>query len=283
MTFGKILVTGAAGYLGVTVTRSLEAAGASRRLGLSLFDEELARTLPNYDAVIHLAALVDKRPEAAGDCFRVNAEGTRWLAERLKPGQTLIVASTKDVYDRSCELYETVPETCSTEYTGQNGYAWSKLVGERYAEFYAAQYGFRLGIFRLSTVFATPSEGNPGGFVSGFARAIRDGKGLTLRARGMQVRDVLPAEELARAFKLFLTSDLSLETFNIGGGLPNALTFADLAERIGMANRQPVSVELSDQSIPPGDQFRFVADIGKLKEKLGWEPMFDLNSSLANV
>lgn len=283
MTFGKILVTGAAGYLGVAVTRSLGAAGASRRLGLSLFDEELAQVLPNYDAVIHLAALVDKRPEAAGDCFRVNAEGTRWLAERMKSDQTLIVASTKDVYDRSCELYDAVPETCSTEYTGQNGYAWSKLVGERYAEFYAAQNGFRLGIFRLSTVFATPTEGNPGGFVSGFARAIREGKRLTLRARGMQVRDVLPAEELARAFELFLKSELRRETFNIGGGPAYAMTFSELAEQIGLANRQSVSVELSDQPIPPGDQFRFVADIGKLKEKLGWEPTFDLNASLASA
>jgi CDP-paratose 2-epimerase len=283
MNSGKILVTGAAGYLGTHVTSILGADGSSRRLGRPLFSDELERVLPDYEAIVHLAALVDKRPEAAGDCFRMNADGTRWLAERLTAGQTLIFASTKDVYDRSCELYEAVPESCSTAFSGQNGYAWSKLLAERYAEFFADQNGFRLGIFRLATVFAAPSEGNPGGFVSGFARAIREGKRLTLRARGLQVRDVLPVEELARAFDLFLKSGLRRETFNIGGGLGNALTFAELSERIGLANRQPVSVELSDQPVPSGDQLRFVADVQKLKEKLGWEPVFDLNASLANA
>lgn len=281
MTFGKILVTGAAGYLGGHVAQALAADGASRRLGLSLFDEKLERALPNYDAVIHMAALVDKRPEAAGECFRVNGEGTRWLAERLKPGQTLILTSTKDVYDRTSELYDPVPETCTTEFTGQNGYAWSKLAGERYAEYYSNQNDFRLGIFRLSTVFATPTEGNPGGFVSGFARSIRDGKRLSLRGRGRQIRDLLPVGELTRAFELFLTSELKRETFNIGGGPTFALTFADLAERIGMALRKPALVDLTGQPVPPGDQFRFVADVRKLKEKLGWEPAFDLNASLA--
>lgn len=283
MKFGNILVTGAAGYLGSHVTSSLGADGASRRLGRPLLSDELEQVLPNYDVIIHLAALVDKRPEAAGECFRMNAEGTRWLAERLKAGQTLIFASTKDVYDRSCELYDAVPETCTTEFTGQNAYSWSKLIGERYAEFHSNQNGFRLGIFRLSTVFAAPSEGNPGGLVSGFARAIREGKRLSLRGRGSQIRDVLPVEELTRAFKLFLKSELTRETFNIGGGPAYALTFSELAERIGMAVRKQAWVELIDQPVPPGDQVRFVADVQKLKEKLGWEPTFDLNSSLASA
>jgi len=49
----------------------------SRRSGHDILDNEDVKMVADYDAVIHLAAYLDKDPSAAELCFRTNAEGAR--------------------------------------------------------------------------------------------------------------------------------------------------------------------------------------------------------------
>ena len=72
----KILITGGSGYLGTHVRQFFAADDFSRRSGHDILSEEDVKLVANYDAVIHLAAYLDKDPAGAELCFRTNAAGT---------------------------------------------------------------------------------------------------------------------------------------------------------------------------------------------------------------
>ncbi len=274
------LVTGGSGYLGTHVRTYFGADNASRRAGWNLLDGTTRDRIAGYPLVIHLAAVVDKSPRAWDLCRESNIEATIRLAECLTPDQTLIFASTKDVYNSTSELYAAVPEDCPTAYEAQSPYAWSKWLAEENLRFLARHRGFRLGIFRLSTVFAPATEGNPGGWVSRFAEVARRGDNLTLKNRGRQVRDVLPVDELCRAFELFARGTTRYGLFNIGGGPEYALSLADAARRLCRLSGQSEDLVILSDEPTPGEQTRYVSDTSRLRELLGWEARFDLDAAL---
>src|SRR5688500_18087360 len=159
----KILVTGGSGFLGNHVRRFFEADDFSRRSGFDLLNLQDAQTVENYDAVIHLAAHLDKSPEAAEEVFLTNVEGTVNVLKNVRKGAAFIFASTKDVYGRFADNFVEVPESCPTLYAGQSALEWSKLIAEQYVPYYAKQNGFRSCIFRLSNVYGkTPDNASPG-------------------------------------------------------------------------------------------------------------------------
>jgi nucleoside-diphosphate-sugar epimerase len=277
----KIIVTGGSGYLGSHVRRYFGADDFSRRTGMDIRNPADARSIADYDVVIHMAALVDKRPEAASSVFAVNVGGTINLLENLRRDQVLIYCSTKDVYGSHIDQYKQVPENCSTEYSSQGAYEWSKLIGEKYAQYHAKRAGARLGIFRLSTVYGPASKDNPGGFVSHFARAVKNGEELRLKMRGEQVRDLLHVEDLARGFEHFIESDQKQSCYNIGGGPRNAVTLYELTQMLGrLAERSP-KVVLTDEEVH--EQIHYVTDISALERDLGWRPQYDLGIGLRTI
>jgi CDP-paratose 2-epimerase len=277
----KIIVTGGSGYLGKHVRRYFGADDFSRRSGLDIRNAADARSITDYDVIIHMAALVDKRREATNSVFAVNIEGTINLLENLRPGQTFIFCSTKDVYGNNIDAYEHVPESCSTEYCGQGAYEWSKLLGEKYVQFYASRAGARAGLFRLSTVYAPTGRENPGGFVSLFARAIKNGEPLKLKMRGEQVRDLLHVEDLARAFERFIESKLDRACYNVGGGPRNAISMYELTQMLGRLAGCSPDVTLLDEEVR--EQINYITDIGALGRDLGWKPQLDLGIGLRTL
>ena len=158
----KILVTGGSGYLGIHVRRFFGADDFSRRANLDILSENDAVRVADYDAVIHLAAYLDKDPAAADLCFRTNTEGTANVLRHMQPNSVFIYASTKDVYGAHANDYAEVPEDCPTDYCDQTALEWSKLMGERYVDYYARQRNIRACIFRLSrSMPVLPKETNP--------------------------------------------------------------------------------------------------------------------------
>ena len=202
----KILVTGGSGYLGIHVSRFFDADNFSRRCNLDILDSVDVSRVAAYDAVIHLAAHLDKDPAAAELCFRTNAEGTANVLRHMQPNSVMIYASTKDVYGSHATSFEEVPEECSTDYAGHTALEWSKLIGERYVEYYAAERKIRACIFRLSTVYARPSEGNESGFVTHYVESIKRGWPIRLPLDGQPVRDILHVDDFARACNAFFES-----------------------------------------------------------------------------
>src|SRR5262249_25782689 len=103
-------------------------------------------------------------------------------------------------------------------YAGQSALEWSKLIAERYVEYYANRRNFRACIFRLSTIYATLTEDNKPNFVTHYADAINKGESIRLPGAGRPRRDLLHVDDFARACEAFIDSTIRNGLYNLGGG-----------------------------------------------------------------
>ena len=278
----KILVTGGSGYLGTHVCRFFNADNFSRRTGHDILDGEDVKMVADYDAVIHLAAYLDKDPAAAELCFRTNAEGAANVVKNLKPNAAFVYASTRDVYGSHANSHTEVSETCSTEYCDQTALEWSKLIGERYVEYFARRNDVRACIFRASTVYARPSEGNESGFVTHYVESVKRGWPIHLPLDGQPVRDILHVDDFSRACQAFIDSAHIAGLYNLGGGAQNSTSLRELVEMIGrLIELEPVIVD--GGPLPRNVPVRYVSDLTKIRERLAWQPQIGIEEGLRSL
>jgi len=278
----KILVTGGSGYLGAHVRRFFGADDFSRRSHLDILNPHDLARVGDYDAVIHLAAHLDKNPQAAETCFRTNAEGTANVLRRMQPNACFVYASTKDVYGSHADNYSEVPETCPTDYSNQSALEWSKLMGERYVDYYARERGVRACILRLSNVYAPASDDNEPGFVGNYVEAIKHGEALRLPLHGSPVRDILHVEDLARACQCFIDSSVAYGLYNLGGGRFGATTLRELVETIGrLAARTPVIDEAA--GLPAPSPINYISDTSRAESELDWRPTISIGEGIKTL
>src|SRR5688572_13233579 len=273
------LVTGGSGYLGTHVRSFFKASDFSRRSSLNILEEADARIVENYDVVIHLAGHLDKTPEGAEECFRTNADGTRNIIRNMRPGSVFIYASTKDVYGAEANAYEFVAEDCPIDPNPASAFELSKLIGERYVEFYAKQRGVRACIFRLSAIFARPTDGNENGFVTHYVESVKHRWPIRLPAGVDPVRDIMYVDDLSRACRAFINSQVEFGLYNLGGGRLNALSVRDIIGRVGrMLDIEPLIED--DPNIPPPLQTRYVSDTTHIQKELGWRLQIGVDDGL---
>jgi len=278
----KVLVTGGSGYLGTYLKRHFDADDLSRRAGLNILSTEDAAIASQYDLVIHLAACLDKSPEASEEVFLTNVEGTINLLKNMRKDAAFIFASTKDVYGRFADNFAEVPEECPTLYAGQSALEWSKLIAERYVEYYAEQNGFRSCIFRLSNVYAPPSDGNTPGFVGSLADAVNKGERIRLPGNGLPVRDHLHVDDFAAACSEFADSVIRQGLYNLGGGGANALTLNRLIEKMETVSGLQAVID-NENPLPDPVPFRYVSSLNRVSQELGWMPKMSLEEGLETL
>ena len=278
----KILVTGGSGFLGTHVRKFFEADDFSRHAGLDVLNLQDTQRVEDYDVVIHLAALLDKSPEAGDEVFLTNVEGTINLLRSMRENSVFIFASTKDVYGRFADNYREVPETCPTLYSGQTALEWSKLIAERYVEFYARQRNFRSCVFRLSTVYAPASEGNTPNFVSHYAEAFNLGEPLRLPAGGTPRRDLLHVEDFAGACQAFTGSVIRHGLYNLGGGRANALSLRELIAKLEEVSGYQTSID-EQNPLPAPAPLNYVSDLTLVQQELDWKPKINLDEGLKSL
>ena len=278
----KILVTGGSGYLGTHVRSFFNADDFSRRSGHDILDEDDVKLIQDYDVVIHLAAHLDKDPAEADACFLTNAEGTARVVKHVRPGAVFIYASTKDVYGSKAGDYYTVPESCPAEYNEQSALEWSKAIGERYVEYYARQIGFRACIFRLSAVYARPSDGNESGFVAHYVESVKRDWPIRLPLRGQPIRDILHVDDFSRACQAFIDSSNSFGLYNLGGGPENAASLREIVETIGKLIQKEPNI-VNDDLLPHPVPVNYISDLTRVQHQLEWKPTIGIDEGLRSL
>lgn len=151
----KILVTGAKGQLGQDVVKLLEEQTCEvfgfGREELNITDEKQVNEKVlsiQPDVIIHTAAYtqVDQAESDEEAAFKVNAEGTKYLAQAAEAvGAKFCYVSTDYVFDGT----KNAPYKADDQTNPQTVYGKSKLVGEQYTQEYCSKYY----IVRTSWVF----------------------------------------------------------------------------------------------------------------------------------
>jgi len=160
-------------------------------------------------------------------------------------------------------------------------YASTKLMQEYVLRQGLAGSPTRLCVLRLQNVYGPGQSLHNAytGILSIFARQILDGQELDLYEDGRIVRDFVYVDDVVRAFeRAAVADDVDEEPVNIGSGRP--------AELVGLASallrclgRPPDLWSISGR-FRPGDVRHALADIGRARTVLGWEPRVTLEPGL---
>lgn len=278
----KVAVTGGSGYLGNHVTRHFGADDFSRRKGRDILNGQDAAELAEYDIVIHLAARLDKDPDFADEVFLTNVEGTVNVLKNIRRDAVLIFASSKDIYGRFADNFAQVPESCPTLYSGQSALEWSKLLAEHYVDYYAHTNKFRSCIFRMSTIYAPPSEGNIPNFVGNFADGIICGAAIRLPGSGRPLRDILHVDDFAAACEAFADSVIRHGTYNLGGGSNNAFSLRRIVQKLEEVSGLNAVIDEA-HPLPAPFPMNYVSDISRVDQELGWKPRMNADDGLKTL
>jgi nucleoside-diphosphate-sugar epimerase len=275
----KVLVTGGSGYLGTHVRKFFDADDLSRTSGKDILNLGHVACVRDYDMVIHLAAHMSKSPGEERRIFLVNVEGTVNILREMRKDAVFVFASTKDVYGRFADSYETVTETCPTLYSGQSPLEWSKLIAEKYVEYYAHQRGFRSCIFRLSTVYAPATGGTTPNFVGHYADAINRGEPIRMPGAGRPRRDLLYVDDLSKACEAFYSSVINHGLYNLGGGQQNAVTLAELIKEMEHVSALQAVIDEADP-LPNPVPVNYISDLSLVTQELDWSPQVSVAAGL---
>jgi dTDP-L-rhamnose 4-epimerase len=279
----------------------------------------VSRALDGVDSVFHLAAVVGVG-QSMVDVERytsVNVVGTAVLMECLarRPVRRLVVASSMSVYGeglfedsrgtrreappRTLEqlrrgLWEVVdergerlrpvptPETKSPAL--ESVYAISKYDQERMCLLLGRAHGIPTVALRFFNVFGPRQAlSNPyTGVLAIFASRLMNGDRPLVFEDGLQQRDFVAVEDVARACRLALESERATGVaINVGSGRHR--TILEVARDLASALQRPDLEPDVTREARVGDVRHCFADVTLAKQLLGYEPQVDFQAGLKRL
>jgi len=294
----RVVVTGAAGFIGGQVARALADAGhdvlavdhlahstapraaqttwtaLDRHPGITLIEADLTvddLTKPaEADAVVHLAGRPGVRTSfgaGAAATERDNVEATRRLLAACTGRPRFVLASSSSVYGSAPR-----PSRETDEPRPASPYARSKVRAERLA----LSSGLPVTVLRYFSVYG-PGQ-RPDMAFHRFIEAARAGSPLPVLGAGLQSRAFTYVGDVVAATVRAATTDLPPGTIlNIGHDRPEPLAHAIalLGELIGVRQR------VDHRPPAPGDTPRTWADPTRAEDLLGWRATTPLAAGLA--
>lgn len=307
----KILVTGAAGFIGSNLCERLLSLGhmvcAVDNLSQSTlrnfkeflghphleFFQEDVRNVPALESLardattlVHLAAFKIPRYGDAYDTLTINVHGTESvLKAAVKHKARVVLASTSDVYGKNPHL--PFAETHDL-YMGESNvkrwaYAVSKILDEHFCLAYQEEHGIPVTILRLFGGYG-PRQNTTwwGGPQSVFIQAALADQPMEIHGDGLQTRSFTYIDDTIDGIisALFLEKAAG-EIFNLGN--TKEVTILDLARLVWKLAGcgEPKLKFTSYQTFGKYEDVRNrVPDITKAKKILSFEPKTDLEEGL---
>jgi nucleoside-diphosphate-sugar epimerase len=251
--------------------RSHEVIGWDKKEDLFTLDAAtLARE--NIELLINLSVVADRQSatfQVGAPTDEVNVGGARYLAKILKGSEiTWVQMSTREVLGpiyRPRDVRRTAagyrPKFLVGEeapYAPQNFYGKSKIVAEFISESHP-----RSVIVRLTTCY-TDFDHPAGNWVVSLIRSAVRGQPVGLTQGGLQFRDPLHSDDLARLLLELHCKKVFGERIHAGGGARNLISLKEFVRR---ANPD-VKIERR-----PGGDVGFAFDIRKATRLTGWKPL----------
>jgi nucleoside-diphosphate-sugar epimerase len=294
---GRVLVTGAAGFVGGHLLPAITAQ-LPDAVVIPLTQQDcditdaaavealIARTAP--DACIHLAAIA-AIPAARRDpalAWRVNLDGTLHLARALAvhcPKARLLFISSADIYGASFRAGLPLDETAVL--APRNTYAATKAAADLALGAMAAESGLR--VVRLRPFNHTGPGQSAEYVLSAFARqVVRIKAGLqapVMRTGDLAAeRDFLDVRDVCAAYASALTADLPSGTIlNLASGTtrPVGAVLETLLRLEGVEAR----IERAAELLRPSDIPRAIGDAGLARARLAWAPAIPWEQTLRDL
>jgi len=277
----KVLVTGAAGFIGQHVLKALEQ-GDHEVIGLDVTQPvrppwiyaditQPLKAIPALDAVIHLAAMANPREcDAHPDqAFNVNVNGTHQVLK-----MALESGAKKFIFSSSAHVYDIPPKYLPTDEMAalrlNNVYTTTKILGEELCRLYWSNYGLSYTTLRLYNVYGN-GQGR-GYFIPDKIEEAQRGK---IDLQGSDVtKDWIYVDDVADAFVKAVSGPF-VGALNIGTGIETNLgTVAGI-----IAEAYEVRLATFPASVPT----RMCADIRRAQTVLGWSPKVSLAEGLSRL
>jgi len=306
----RILVTGAAGYLGSTVINILKdteceiarlemsgnlssIAGSKAKImdipGDIRDADLLEKALENADIIFHFAAQTST--------YKANAEPLNDLQINVIPVLTMLEILRKKGRVASFIFSGTVtqmglPKKLPVDEGPSDDpvtvYDLHKLMAEKYIKYYSKMGHVKGTTLRLANVYGhgPKSSSSDRGILNLMAKRALSGQDITVYGDGSHIRDYIFVKDVARAF---LLAAENIETLNgrhcvIGSGEGISLSdaFSLVSERAGLVTGKIVRVVSVDppKDLSPIEERDFVADSSLFRKTTGWTPMYKLQQGI---
>jgi nucleoside-diphosphate-sugar epimerase len=300
----KALVTGAAGFIGSTISETLLDRGASvtgldcftdyyprpikernvaslkGRPGFELVEStiqsaDLATLLDGVTHVFHLAAQAGVRKSWGRD-FQIyttnNVDATQVLLEACtgRPIERFVYASSSSVYGDLVAIpmrEDALPQPVSP-------YGVTKLAAEQLCYLYHVNYGVPAVAMRYFTVYG-PRQRPDMGFHR-FLLAASKGQPISLFGDGEQTRDFTFVADAVAATIAAGLQGIPGHVYNIGGG--SRVSVNHVLEIVGKVTGHPVT--LRREPAQKGDMRDTYADTSRARRELGFAPTVSLEQGL---
>ncbi len=297
----RVLITGAAGFLGSHLTDRLLAeghevvavdnffTGSKQNLGHLLTNPQLEIlrhdvTFPLYaevDAIYNLASPASpihyqRDPVQTIKTNVLGAVNMLGMAKRLCV--PIFQASTSEVYGDP----QVHPQT--EEYWGNVNpigpracYDEGKRAAETLFFDYNRQHDVKIRVARIFNTYGPRMATGDGRVVSNFIVQALRGEDLTVYGDGQQTRSFCYVSDLIDGFvRMMDQSEAQVGPINLGN--PNEFTMLELAEKVILKTGS--KSKLKFEALPQDDPKQRQPDISKAKERLGWQPKVSLDEGL---
>jgi dTDP-glucose 4,6-dehydratase len=304
MTARRLLVTGAAGFIGsnfvrwwlerhpddqVVVLDRLTYAGDPRNLdslGVRLAVADICDLDPTerllaeeeIDTVVNFAAESHNSLAAVdpGLFFRTNVLGTQALLEAARRHGV-----TRFHHVSTCEVYGDLPLDSGEAFTEESSYRprtpynASKAAADHAVRAYFETFGLPVTITNCSNNYGPRQF--PEKVIPLFVTSALDDRELPLYASTQNRREWLHVDDHCRAIELVLERAREGETYNVGSG--DERSIEEIADLVLELTAKPASLKtiVPDR---PGHDRRYLLDSSKLRSELGWEPEISFEDGL---
>jgi dTDP-glucose 4,6-dehydratase len=304
----RVVVTGAAGFIGSHLTEQLLGLGArvsafvryNSRNDDGLLEpmaaeqdelrivrgdvrdlDTISGLVDDAEIVFHLAALVGIPYSYVhvGEVVGVNVLGTLNVLTAAKEARAerVVIASTSEVYGSA----RTVPMDESHPKQPQSPYAGSKVGSDALALSFHAAFGLPVTVVRPFNTYG-PRQSDRAIIPTIISQALV-GDDVVLGNLSPR-RDFTYATDTAAGFIAAAASQRSVgEELNLGTG--SDVSVGELAERIGALLGRELRIQESQERVrpPTSEVDRLVSDNSKARELAGWEPHVSLDEGLSRT
>lgn len=300
----KILVTGAAGFIGSHSAKALIARGDAvygidnfndyyevaqkerNAEGINIFrvdicdesaiDKIFAEVKP--DVLLHLAARAGVRASISDPelYHSVNVLGTNILLDACRKHNVnrIVSASSSSVYGNQKKT--PFSETDPTE-NPISPYAATKRTGENLCYAYSKMYGLKITCLRFFTVYG-PS-GRPDMAPLMFTKAINAGETIKRFGDGSSKRDYTFIDDIVSGIVSAVDKPFDFEIINLGNNKPEELRtlISTIEKNLGK------TAKIEELPMQPGDVEMTYADISKAQKLLNYNPKTSLADGIEKL